>query len=73
MHELKNRWIRLEDEQRGILYLNCILDYTAQEIADDFSVLPHIDEGEQAITIVTQGYCVTLWIESDIVRALVKE
>ena len=35
--ELQTHWANLQDSQRELLYLHCVLEYTAQEISDELN------------------------------------
>ncbi len=35
--ELQTHWANLQDNQRELLYLHCVLEYTAQEISDELN------------------------------------
>jgi len=35
--ELQKHWSSLQDSQRELLYLHCVLEYTAQEISDELN------------------------------------
>ncbi len=34
-HDLQKHWAKLSDQQRELLYLHCVLEYSAQEIANE--------------------------------------